>query len=146
MNGHTKISSVSNYTLCMVSPRSTGMFHFHTDFIQKQTCCCLKGHLSWFLFILETVSCLHCSLALAFFFFWGHEHLSDKSISNRYPLSIDAPQVEKVPTSKAFFIPITQDSIGRLQTLWAELQCWVWVEMPAAHHSALETVSDFVRI
>ena len=48
--------------------------------------------------------------------FWGHERLTDRSISKRYLKSDIATWVEKSSTSRTFHL-VTQDSIGHLKTL-----------------------------
>ena len=75
-------------------------------------CACyvkLNSYLNASIFL--SLCCMRISI------FWGHERLADRSISKRYPKSNTALWVEKKSTSRAFFMLVTQDSIGHLKTL-----------------------------
>ena len=48
--------------------------------------------------------------------FLGHERLTDRSISKRYPKSDIATRIEKFQPQECFTL-MTQDSVGHLKTL-----------------------------
>ena len=50
------------------------------------------------------------------FCFWGHERLSDRLLSKRYPKSDAAHELKKVQLQECFMLMI-HDSIGHLKTL-----------------------------
>ena len=71
--------------------------------------------------------------------FWGHERLTDRSISKRYPKSDIALWVEKKVQLQERF---TQDSFGHLKTLCisvfiASSGVWVWMKNATAHRKEI---------
>ena len=96
---------------------------------------------SWYiqaeLNFLERKAFFHC-LSHAHFRFWGHEHLTNISLSKHYAKSNAAPWVEKSSTSRALhacdtgFYCLFENALH--EHIIAEWLRGVWIENAAAHH------------